>query len=145
MLHSNVSLIRNPSMLSGVSTQPRWILNSIKTTESVFIYIYIYISYWSHQVWDYIALNKHDVHTLHKQIPSPGRIYVYGLHHFKEHWFRWWFVACRALHHYLSQYWLIFSWTFGNRFQWNLNKDVMLFQSGKCIWKCCWRWLFVTV
>ena len=44
-----------------------------------------------------------------------------------EHWFRKWLVTCSAPSHYLNQCWLIVKWTPENKFQWNSNRNSIIF------------------
>ena len=57
-----------------------------------------------------------------------------------HHWFRQQLVACSVPNHYLNQCWFIVNWTPGNKFQWNLNLNFILFIQENA--KCClpkWR------
>ena len=44
-----------------------------------------------------------------------------------HHWFRYWLVAWSAPSNYLNQYWNIVNWNFGNKLQWNLNRNSHIF------------------
>ena len=44
-----------------------------------------------------------------------------------QHWFRLWLVACSAPSHYLNQSCPIINWTHGDNFQWNLNRNSLIF------------------
>ena len=57
-------------------------------------------------------------------LPLVPHICVNDLGH---HWFRKWLVACSASSHYLNQCWLIVNWAPGNIFQWNLNRNSIIF------------------
>ena len=51
-----------------------------------------------------------------------------------RHWFRYCLVASSAPSHYLHQYWLNVNWTPpGNRFQWNLNRNSIIWISNSCL------------
>ena len=43
------------------------------------------------------------------------------------HWLRYWFGACSAPSHYLSQHWIIVQYTIRDKLLWNLNKKTKLF------------------
>ena len=44
-----------------------------------------------------------------------------------QHWFRQWLVLCPAPSHYPNQCWLIVNWKPGNKHQWNLNRNFIIF------------------
>ena len=50
-----------------------------------------------------------------------------------HHWVRLWLVACPAPSHYLTQCWIIVSWTFGNKPQWPSDQNTSIFLSRKHI------------
>ena len=61
-------------------------------------------------------------------LPLVPHICVNELGH---HWFRQWLVACSVPSHCLNQCWLIVNWTPGNIFQWNLNRNSIIFIQDK--------------
>ena len=44
-----------------------------------------------------------------------------------DHWLKKLFVAWLAPSHYLNKCWLIVNWTLWNKFQWNLNRNMLIF------------------
>ena len=47
-----------------------------------------------------------------------------------QHWFRQWLVAYLAPSHYLNKCWFIVNWTPEKKFQWNLNRNFIIFFQG---------------
>ena len=45
------------------------------------------------------------------------------------HWLRLWLVAWLVPSHYLNHCWLIFDWTLGNKCQWNVNQNAIIFKT----------------
>ena len=56
-----------------------------------------------------------------------GRVRLICISKLCHHWFRWWLGAWSAPTHYLNQCWYIVNWTLGNKFQWNLNQNTIIF------------------
>ena len=44
-----------------------------------------------------------------------------------RHRFRYWLVDCSAPSRYLNQCWRIVNWSHGNKFQWNMNRNSVIF------------------
>ena len=61
-------------------------------------------------------------------LPLVPHICVSELGH---HLFRWWLVACSAPSHYLNKCWFTINWTTRNTFQWNLNRNFIIFIQQK--------------
>ena len=47
-----------------------------------------------------------------------------------QHWFRKWLVDCSVTSHYLSQWWLVDSWTHRNRQQGNIKQHITVCIQG---------------
>ena len=50
-----------------------------------------------------------------------------------HHWFRQWVLAWSVPNHYVTQSWHVVNRTPGNQFQWNLNKNTIIFKEKNII------------